>query len=185
MMHNGLSDSTTRRAGFSILEILIATVVSLAVFGAVISSLFASSALLGSSRETAAANDAVSSTIARLGDTTFAEVFAAFNTNLADDFLVTTGPAPGADFDVPGLEPLGDDPDGRVGRIQFSGDGFTLSEDRDDPGLGMPRDLNLDGAVDALDHSTDYRVLPVRVSVEWLGQGGRRRTESVTTLVEL
>ena len=183
MLHNRIN-GRTGRGGFSILEILIATVAALIIFSGVISSLFASSALLESSRETAVATDAVSSTIARISDTAFDQVFAAFNASTADDFLVT-GPVPGADFDVPGLDPLPDDPDGRVGRVQFPGDDFILREDHDDPGLGMPRDLDLDGAVDALDHSVGYRVLPVRVSIEWQGQGGRRRTESVTTLVNL
>jgi hypothetical protein len=35
----------------------------------------------------------------------------------------------------------------------------------------MPRDLNGDGVVDALDHSVDRILLPVKVTVEWKPAG--------------
>jgi hypothetical protein len=51
-----------------------------------------------------------------------------------------------------------------------------------DMGLGMPRDLNGDGAVDTADHSLDYVILPVRVRVTWQGVGGARTVETSTVL---
>ena len=95
--------------------------------------------------------------------------------------------APGGSFDVQGLRPLLDDPDGAVGAIVFptmveAGD-LQLREDVALPELGMPRDLNGDG-VDALDHSDDYLVLPVSLEIEWLGSGGVSRSRMDLILVE-
>jgi len=48
--------------------------------------------------------------------------------------------------------------------------------------IGMPRDLNLDGAVDALYHAGDYMILPVRVRVQWMGASGPRTVELQTQI---
>ena len=85
-------------------------------------------------------------------------------------------------FAVPGLDAAHDDPDGFVGEVRFPGNGFVLAEDAVDADLGMPRDLNGDRDVDALNHSLDYRVLPVRVHLEWTGSGGRQTLDLVTTI---
>jgi hypothetical protein len=72
------------------------------------------------------------------------------------------------------------DADGRVGEVIFpnGGNGATfLAENEVDPALGLTRDLNGDGAIDALDHSGDYRLLPVRVRVAWSGATGDRQIE--------
>lgn len=91
------------------------------------------------------------------------------------------GPAPGNAFDVPGLDPDPADPDGRVGEIRMPvltvGGAVQVREDLQLPELGMPRDLNGDGAQDALDHSVDKRVLPVLVRLRWRGATGISRME--------
>ena len=81
-----------------------------------------------------------------------------------------------------GLEPLRDDPDGRVGEVVFPGDGVVLREDQNDRLLGMPRDLDLDDKTDAADHAANYRVLPVLVRVRWRGPGGVQQIQLVGTL---
>jgi hypothetical protein len=62
--------------------------------------------------------------------------------------------------------------------------GTELREDVVDTDLGLPRDLNGDGAIDGADHSADYRILPVRVTVSWTGQNGVRSMDFVTVLTE-
>ena len=57
-----------------------------------------------------------------------------------------------------------------------------LRENAVDTTIGMPRDLNLDGAVDALDHAGDYMILPVRVRVQWMGASGPRTVELQTQI---
>jgi len=171
-------------AGFGLLEILIAVAVFLVAFGALTSSLVASSRLVHGNRESTLALEAAQSAVARLRGVPFGEVFARFNADPSDD-PGGFGTAPGSAFAVRGLDPRRGDEDGLCGELQFPGDGWSLREDELDRGLGMPRDLSGDAAVDQDDHRDGYTVLPVRVRVDWQGQGGRRRLEFVTTLSEL
>ena len=81
---------------------------------------------------------------------------------------------------MPGLNALAGDADGFVGQITFpdldlGAGNLVLREDVADATLGMPRDLNGDGAVDADDHSDDYIVLPVRITLQWRGQSTVRQ----------
>jgi hypothetical protein len=46
----------------------------------------------------------------------------------------------------------------------------------------MPRDLDGDGVVDALNHATNYVLLPVRVRVAWRGVSGARQLDFDTLL---
>ena len=82
---------------------------------------------------------------------------------------------------MPGLDPDPNDPDGRVGEILMPvltvGGAVQVREDLQLPELGMPRDLNGDGAHDGLDHSVDKRVLPVLVRLRWRGATGISRME--------
>ena len=48
----------------------------------------------------------------------------------------------------------------------------------------MPRDLNADEVVDAVDHSGDYQTLPVRIIMEWRSVAGTSRIEMKTILSE-
>ena len=172
------------RAGFGILEILVAVTVFLVAFGALTTSLVTSSRLVHGNRESTLALEAARSAIARLRGAPFAEVFARFNDDPGDD-PEGYGTAPGRSFAVRGLDPRRGDEDGLCGEILFPGDALTLREDVEDAGLGMPRDLDGDGAVDEEDHADEYLVLPVRVRVDWRGSSGPRRLELVTTLAEL
>lgn len=90
--------------------------------------------------------------------------------------------APGARFQVAGLPGWRDDADGWQGSIDLPLVAGALREDVVDPGLGMPRDLNMDGAIDAADHSADCRLVPVRVRVQWDGVRGAARIELRTFL---
>lgn len=60
--------------------------------------------------------------------------------------------------------------------------GGQLREDLVMPELGMPADLNGDGAIDALDHRDDAVILPVGVRVTWEGALGSR-TYQLSTMV--
>lgn len=171
------------RAGFTVLELMISSTVFLLVAGAVVTTLVVSSALNMTGRETALASRGAQSIIEELKASTFAEIFARYNTNSGDD--PAGGTSPGANFAVAGLTPAPDDEDGFVGTIQFPGTGKELHEDGEDAELGLPRDIDGDGAVDGEDHASDYRILPVRIAISWTGQNGARTFELVTVLTEL
>jgi len=76
-------------------------------------------------------------------------------------------------FDVPGLRGT------QVGTVLVPP---TLGENLNAPSFGLPQDLNLDGRTDSVDHASDYRLLPVRIRIEWDGATGRRNYELFTVL---
>jgi type II secretory pathway pseudopilin PulG len=166
------------------LELAITVTIMAVALGAIVSTLTASIFLSSANRESHQAMLAARSAVERVRGETFANAFATFNADPADD-PGGPGTAPGNAFDVPGLSPQAADPDGRVGEILFPGDGFQLREDVVDAGLGLPRDLSADGEIDAADHAGDYVLLPVQVRLRWRGESGNREVEYVTYLMEM
>ena len=170
-------------SGFSQVELLCAiTVLALAMLGfsvGLISSLRMASAV----RERALATEHARRVIEELQDTNFAQVFALYDATAADD-PGGAGTAPGASFTVEGLTPVTDDADGKVGEIVFPVSGSQLREDVVSHSLGMPRDLNGNGAIDASDHAADYQLLPVLVRVRWRSQGAPMTVELRTILCQ-
>jgi hypothetical protein len=136
-------------------------------------------------RDTAVAQQAARQAIEQLESRAFSEVFAAYNGNAGDDAGLAL-PALGPGFAVPGLQPLTGAADGLCGRIMFPVELVAgveqLREDFVDVALGMPQDLNGDAAIDALNHAADYRLLPVRIRVEWQAAVGPRQIEFETML---
>ena len=178
------------RAGFSMVEVTIVALLLLVAVGGLSGAVLSSLRLSRTTEEGSIADDAARALAARMQLETFSEIFRRYNGSVADD--VGLGVVPGAAFDVPGLTPRADDPDGRVGRIVFPiaelpGGVEVVSEQAVEPRLGMPdgspRDLNLDG--DVLDLLTnDYALLPVRLILEWTGAGGQRSYELDLVLVQ-
>jgi len=82
---------------------------------------------------------------------------------------LSVGGSLGETFVITGLTPTGDAPS--VGTIQVLRD-----ETRSDADLGfelgMPRDLDGDGAADNTDVSANARILPVIVQAQWTGVSG-------------
>lgn len=151
------------------LEIVISTVVLMTAVVGFAYGLASSTSLGIATREQGIAREAARTQIEELRATEFSEVLARYDGR--------------EDFDVPGLAARPDDPDGRVGRIVFPLDeGGGLFEDFELPRLGMPRDLTGDGELDDVDHSGDYRVLPVLVRLEWRGAAGDSVFEVLTIL---
>jgi type II secretory pathway pseudopilin PulG len=174
------------QAGFSIIEATIGIVILVVAASGLLSSLVGSAQVSSFSRETSVAQLGARGALDALRVTQFSDVFATFNGSTADD-PGGVGTAVGVGFPVPGLDPIAGDVDGLPGRIIFpfqAGDPDTmLREDQVDPSFSLPRDLNGDGVVDAADHSGDYKLLPVRVIVEWRGSRGVERSIAFETLI--
>ena len=167
------------------IEVLLAATLVVVGVLAFTRSIVASIETTSTTSEAARANEAARQMLETLRGTDFDDVFALFNATGADD-PGGADSAPGAAFAVAGLAPLANDADGLPGEIVFPA-GATASElreDVDDLRLGMPRDLNGDGAVDANDHAADYELLPVLVRVEWRGANGPGRVELKTILAD-
>lgn len=116
-----------------------------------------------------------------------ASVFAAYDESTANDLMV----APGPHFDIRGLHPAPGDTDGHVGRVIFpvgappgtsESNDPVLREDVSEPFMGMPFDLDGDGAIDSLPKDGKYIHLPVTVEVEWTGKIGRQSMQITTWL---
>ena len=159
------------RAGFSILELLIALTVLVAALVGFSQAIVGAGNLATSSRENALANEAARSLLEELRTTPIEEGFLRYNDDPGDDAGLVV---PGPHFDVPGLEPVPGDPDGLAGRVLFPvdpNDPGVLLEDLQDPGanlaFGLPLDLNGDAFIDFFDHAPDYELLPVVVRIEW------------------
>ena len=165
---------------------MIAAVIFMIALGGIITALLTSSALVDANRETVLAYHGAQSALESMrGVVDYQEIFVRFSADTADDPPDPTIPSPGHLFAVRGLDPRPGDLDGFVGEIFFPVVGTILREDVLDQDFGTPRDLTGDGVVDGVDHSLDYRMLPVRVRLEWTGKGGDRELEFVAVLADI
>ncbi len=174
------------QTGTSLLELVVAMAFVLIAMQGLIGILTSSSRASGANFETAKAKEAARAMLETIQSQPFEEVFALYNANGLDD-PGGAGTAPGPNFAVEDLNVLDSDADGMAGEIILPRRSVAgveeLREDDDETRLGMPRDLNGDGLVDALDHSGDYWILPVLVRVSWRSQSGQSRVEFKTVLV--
>lgn len=172
------------RCGFSLVELMIAVLILAIAVCALSSSILSSMVLNRMNRETTLALQGAREVMEQIHGEEFGQAFPAYNATAGD--YVGLDAERGPTFDVAGLEPRTGDVDGLVGRIDFptlsSSGTEELREDSPDAGLGMPRDLDGDGFVTGLDVSGDYRLLPVRIVVQWRGVRGDRELQLSTVL---
>jgi hypothetical protein len=174
-------DRFAARAGISIVEVMLVMTLLTVGIGMFASTLGSVMRLGPSLRESARAVEGVRSLIEEMRAQPFGELFARYNADPADD-PGGPGSAPGCDFAVTGLVAVPGDPDGWVGRVSFPEVAGDLREDLVDDSTGMPRDLNLDGLIDGLDHASDYAVVPIVVRLDWQGRGPARSLRVHTTI---
>jgi type II secretory pathway pseudopilin PulG len=173
-----------RTAGLTLLELMMAMVV-LTVAVSMLASSMSSAARLGPvQRENALAGEAARRILETLRNEPYDQIYASFNGDPSDD-PAGAGSAAGSGFAVAGLAPADDDPDGFPGEILFPTQAPPLLEAGTWLELGMPRDLDLDGVIDAADHAGDYRILPIEVRVRWKGTSGMRQLSLYTQFVEV
>lgn len=174
-------------AGFTIVEVMVAVLVLVIAIVGIVGSMLSAMALNRVNRETAIAQQAVRRVIEELSGVPFRETFALYNTVAGDDAGMSMAER-GSGFVVNGLQPQTGDADGLCGRIEFpivdaGGGAVELREDVVDVGLSMPGDIDGDTNVgETADMSGTYRMLPVRVLVEWRGVSGDRSIELETML---
>ncbi len=166
--------SATR--GFALVDVAVSLFIVLATVGGLLGVVFSALKASEANQETARANAAAAEIAESLLQTPFQQVFTTFTS--------ATPPV----MPIPGLEPRRNDPDGQVAEVRFpavqTAGGVELREDVVDEALGMPRDLNGDGAIDSLDHSGDYLILPVHIRLDWEGGGGQRAVQAGLLLTE-
>ena len=136
-------------------------------------------------RETDFATQAAKAMLERIQGEAFLQAFRSFNA-LGSDDPSGANTAPGANFAVPGLRAAPGDADGRPGEVVFPTPSTlpgVLREDVTNVKLGMPHDLNGDGVIDGLNHSLDYKLLPVLVRVRWQSADGTTATVELKTIL--
>jgi hypothetical protein len=151
-----------------------ATILALGLLGLILT-LVGSLELGHSNRETARAAEALRLVVERMRAIPPSEIFCTFNDDPTDD--------PGGEGYAPGdLFPLQTEAGRFSVQISFPTTNVPgeLREDVNVPDIGMPRDLDGDGVIDALNHAGDYVQLPTRIRVGWAGANGRRSMELCT-----
>ncbi|MEO0650721.1 MAG: prepilin-type N-terminal cleavage/methylation domain-containing protein [Planctomycetota bacterium] len=175
--------AASRQSGFSLIESMVAMAVVFVAVGGALSSIAVTSRLSESSVDSNAAYGAAQALIEQLRAEDFDSVFARFNATGADD-PDGVDTAPGASFDVLGLEALPGDADGLAGAVSFPVDPLAPGVLREDVQLlGRDFDLDLDGAIDANDKAASYQLLPLEVRVDWQSSGGPRSIQIQTVLL--
>lgn len=173
------------RRGFSLIDILITVAVlsisTLGFLGVTISS----KSFSRETRQLMAASNLARQMVEQMHLLGGGLVFATFNSDPADD-PAGVGTAPGpvmnlnqfrANFGLSTTHQV--DREQQLEGLQFSValplSGGQIRENLVDPGLGLPRDLNGDNAVDGADHSADFMVLPLSIRVQWTAPEGVRQ----------
>lgn len=173
------------RGGFTLVELAIGITILLVGVLGFAQTLVSLEKTQARTRESGRAAQAARAMLERIQAEAFPEAFRRFNQDPGDD-PGGVGSAPGANFAVEGLSAQADDADGLPDEVFFPRTpGFPgeLRESVVDEALGMPRDLNGDGNVHATaSYATDYRLLPVRVRVAWVGSAGPAAVELRTVL---
>lgn len=185
-MHCRNDTRARTNSGFTLLELMIAIVTLVIGVLGFAKAIYSWNRAAEGERLKTRAVQAAKRVVEDLQSKPFEDVFALYNTTGVDDPVGVV--VPGPSFTVPGLNPWPGDPDGIAGEvilpIQTVGGIEQLREDSAIPRLNMPRDLNGDGLIDGLDHSGDYRLLPVIVRVRWVGPNGNSQAEFKTILGE-
>jgi type II secretory pathway pseudopilin PulG len=181
-----LARGAKRRAGTSLVEVMIAAIVLTVAVAGASGSMLSAMVLQRSQSESALARQAARRVLEELQGRPFTEVFRAYNRSVSDDAGLAKA-ASGANFAVAGLTPQAGDADGQCGQVIFPSvlnpDGTEdLDELSGDASLGMPYDLDNDTNWEMLTAADPYTVLPVRVRVEWRGLAGPQHYDLDTIL---
>jgi len=161
------------RAGFSLVELVVVIGILTVSVSMLTSTLISASRHAPIQRESALASNAARTVLETMRSEPLERLFALYNAD-PDDDPDGPGTAPGPFFAIAGLDARAEDEDGFPGEIVLPAQAAPLREDANLPELGMPRDLDADGAIDANDHSGNYVLLPVLVRIEWRGATGNR-----------
>lgn len=117
--------------------------------------------------------------IRNYASSSFETTYACFNSEPSDD-PDGYGTAPGNSYVIDGLYTANGP--AHV-RIEFPEENGHLRENIDAPELGMPKDLDGDGEIGTDSVDGTYKILPVRVVVQWESINGTREYSVVTFVI--
>ena len=163
------------RSGLTLVELVVSFSALLVLLLGFTRVLLSTSMASSTTHEAAIAKQAARAVVEELRAADFADAYALYNADPADDPGGVV--APGSNFAVRGLQPRREDADGFAGEILFPLQNGALCETLELPQFGLPADLNGDGDDDDPDVTADHRVLPVIVRVEWQSAGNTARLD--------
>lgn len=166
-----------REAGVTLVGVVVAGVIMTIAVCGLVSAMLQSGRLSRTSRSTIEAALLARHVVETIRACSPDEVLPRYNADPLDD-PDGPGTAPGSTFPI---QTRGGEAFVEV-RFPDGGVPGCVREDVTDPPLGLPRDLNGDGTIDSIDHSADYRLLPVRIRLHVDDPSGRRTTEILTLL---
>jgi prepilin-type N-terminal cleavage/methylation domain-containing protein len=169
-----------RQAGFTLIEVVITAAVLFIGLLAMTSTSWVVHSLRGTYADKQLAHQGLQGVIEDLY--ALGEIARDDEDGWAPTILERFGPGGdiGETFNVRGLEAWPDE--ASVGRVTIVTN-ETLTDEELGVALGMPRDLNGDGAVNDTDVSDDAVLLPVIVELRWRGEAGNRRLRQCVYLL--
>jgi len=170
-----------RRRGFTLIEVVITSAVLLIGLLAMTSTSWVVHSLRGTYADKQLAHQGMQTVVEDLY--ALSEMAREDEVGWAPAILARFGAAgaPGPNFNVRGLDPWDGATD--VGTITVISD-ETATDTALGVALGLPRDLNGDGAVNAADVSADAVLLPVIVELRWRGKAGNRQLRQCIYLLQ-
>jgi len=170
--HATRTGNGSRKGGLTLVELMVAMSVLMIGMLALTSSSLAAHTLRRGDHQQQLAGAALHSMM----ETTRAVSSAALTDITGWGHALPAALAPGGSigntFDVPGLEPWeGARSVGTIGVIVDE----TLTDGELGLDMGLPRDLDNDGAIDNPDVRANARLLPIVISLRWRGVGGDRQ----------
>ncbi len=174
--------------GFSLLEVMVALSVLIIGLVGLLAVIASTTRLNALSRENLVARRSAERMLESMRNTPWKDIFKHYHLKANDAYTPAasvSAVAHGPDFEVEKndaglqvLRPLSGDADGKCGKIYFPTDasGSDLLEKGSGAFVGSGADLDLDrnGLIDTTDVSKDYKLLPVRLVIEWEGISGPR-----------
>ncbi len=157
--------------GFAAVEAVVVMGILIVAFLSTTSTLVGVQALTASDRDRRVATAALASVVGDVRRAAAASVDAESSWGEALVAIYGAGGVPGNAIDVAGLEAFDDL---AVCTIEIVTD-ETLTDAELGVELGLPRDLDNDGAVDNADVTATARMLPVIVRMQWRSRGGVQR----------
>lgn len=169
-----------RRSGFTILEVLISLIILAVAIAALIVSIASTHELSDVNQEYSNAYSATRAKVEELREHGFSTIYADYK----------AGGSVGNTWTFAGLPAIPGVPMGQVffpEAAPVGGGTVSLRETVVDAEMGMPtggRDLNGDEVIDENDRAADYTLLPVKLTVRWMGCHGESSLTVSTWIVE-
>lgn len=170
------------RSGFSLVDVCLSMALLVVGLGVLIGSTFSAMKLDQVNASTALANQALRGMCEEMQAMPIDEVLDSYVLRGDEDERARDAKLARLTLRDPALASRAGKKPVAAARFPLDGDGRTLREDLDLPALGLPRDLDGDGAIDSADKRATFRILPVVLELDWEGPSGPQHLQVSSVL---